>query len=163
MLFTAINLLRGQYKNLGLAIVFTGEDEISVVVTPTLKPEVAQAAPHLASPFVLKGNAADLDAGFAGAFDRFAEKLKGLEEQTQAQLDAATVASKAAAEAKKTSKPVVPGNAKRENASQLAELINTGTPTNGELGEDDEENVGTTPPAETSDAPKVLTGDALFD
>lgn len=162
MLFTAINRLRGQYKTIGLAIAFTGENEISVLVTPTLKPEVVQSAPHLANPFVVKGTAAEMDAGFEATFERFAASLKGLEEQTQAQIDAAAAATKASAQIKKSGKPVG-GTDKRESASQLADLINTGTP----AGEDDEKPGGdaaggSEPKISESALPAVQTADTLF-
>lgn len=142
MLFTQLEALRGKLKSIGLSISFTAPDKFTVIVTPTLTLEVAEAAPHLASPFMLTAQAADLDAGFAAQFSQYESTLTGLIDQTNQQLEnmkTAAASAKATAGKKTGSKPAT------GSSQELQKLIGTEPATDDE----DDEDLSTSPAAET--------------
>ena len=104
-MFTAISAqMRGRATAIHIVLTFKGDDKVSVLVTPTLTTEVAEKAPHLATPFVLTATPEQLDAGFAEQFKDYTAVTATLQKQASdqiAQVKAAAELAKAEA-AKKT-------------------------------------------------------------
>jgi PRTRC genetic system protein E len=147
MLFQSLSALRGKLVSVGVSVTFAGDDRLTVIVNPTLKPEVAQKSPELANPFVLTATAAELDEGFAAEFDKYSVKVTDLSTQAANQIAAMEAQSKVLAEkvrAKASTMTSVPGTKTTNAKAELADLMNLGTTI--DLGDDDESTDAT--PAE---------------
>lgn len=175
MLFQSIHSeLRSRLTSVGVAITFAGENKMNVIITPTLKAEVAEKAPHLNAPFMLTGTPEELDAGFADQFKAYSDVHASLQQQVVDQIaslktegearaqkakDDATRKSAGKATTSRGGKPTSPAGA------ELAGLL-SGNPDDGDPDEDDEaKGSGTAsvlPASITSQSNAPVAADALF-
>ena len=165
MLFQSLSKLRGTLVSVGVSVTFAGDDRLTVIVNPTLKPEIAQKSPELATPFVLTATAAELDEGFAAEFGKYGVKVTDLSTQTQSQIAAIEAQSKALAEkvsAKKSSSIPVLGSKASTVKADLADLMNQGTPIELEDGDDGEDSGTCSVPASNTAESNILSSADLF-
>ncbi|ABD72096.1 conserved hypothetical protein (plasmid) [Rhodoferax ferrireducens T118] len=160
--------LSSRLASVGMAMTFPGENKVCLIITPTLKAEIAEKAPHLSAPFVLTGTPDDLDAGFVDQFKAYSEVHTSLQQQVTDQIKALQEQSEAKA-----------AKAKEDSAKKMANSrpVKPASPAAGELGRllsgdddpddtgSDESNAGATPTpvlplSVTSNAP--MGADELF-
>jgi PRTRC genetic system protein E len=162
-MFTAIDAeMRGRATAIHIVLSFKGDNKVSVLVTPTLTTEVAEKAPHLATPFVLTGTPAELDAGFATQFKDYSDVTASLQQQVSNQIAQVRASSEKAKEdaAKKTAavQAKKAGTAPTTSATsaELASILG------GEDADDENDDL----PLKTADTPIVEVGpisaDQLF-
>jgi PRTRC genetic system protein E len=157
MLFKSIHTeLRSRLASVGVAITFAGENKMNVIITPTLKAEVAEKAPHLNAPFMLTGTPEELDAGFAEQFKAYSDVHASLQQQVVDQI--ASLKAETEAKAQKAKDDAAKKSANKATTSHGGKPA---SPAGNELagllsGDSDDGNADNDEDAKGSGTPSVL-------